>query len=146
MDAANSKKTVVGRPFVKGQSGNPSGRPKLPAELKTKLRKGADKGIAYWLELVSDGEAKPEYRIRAAENLVAYAYGKPAQAVDITTDAVTIKETLNERLEVVSRALTAPPEAITQLLAAQQCIYAEQKEPDIVNEYSETNENMQKSE
>jgi phage terminase small subunit len=66
--------------------------------------------------------------------------------LNVSSDNITLKETLNDRLEVVSRALTAPPEAITQLLAAQQCIYSADKGPDIVHDYSETNENMQKSE
>src|SRR5690606_29501198 len=39
--------------------------------------------------------------------------------LNVSSDNVTLRETLNDRLEVVSRALTAPPEAITQLLAAQ---------------------------
>lgn len=66
--------------------------------------------------------------------------------LNVSSDNVTLRETLNDRLEVVSRALTAPPEAITKLLAAQQCIYAADKEPEIVHTYTETNENMQKSE
>jgi phage terminase small subunit len=66
--------------------------------------------------------------------------------INVSSDNITLKETLSDRLEVVSRALTAPPEAIAKLLAAQQCIYADSKEPDIVNEYSESDENIQKSE
>ena len=66
--------------------------------------------------------------------------------LNVSSDNVTLRETLNDRLEVVSRALTAPPEAITKLLAAQQCIYPEQKEPDVVHDYTETNENIQNNE
>lgn len=145
MGAANSKKTV-GRPFVKGQSGNPSGRPKMPKEVKEAFKAASPEALKTLKKILTDPAAKDSDRIRAAEIILDRAYGKPAQAVDITTDTVTIKETITDRLEVVSRALTAPPEAITRLLAAQQCIYADSKGPDIVNEYSESDENIQKSE
>lgn len=145
MGAANSKKTV-GRPFVKGQSGNPNGRPKMPKDLKEAFKAASPKALEILKKILADPEAKDGDRLRAAEIILDRAYGKPAQAVDITTDTVMIQETLNDRLEVVSRALTAPPEAITQLLAAQQCIYADSKEPDIVHEYTETAENIQNNE
>ena len=145
MGAAISKKTV-GRPFVKGQSGNPNGRPKMPKDLKEAFKAASPKALEILKKILADPEAKDSDRLRAAEIILDRAYGKPAQAVDITTDTVMIQETLNDRLEVVSRALTAPPEAITKLLAAQQCIYADSKGPDIVNTYSETAENIQKSE
>jgi hypothetical protein len=145
MGAAISKKTV-GRPFVKGQSGNPNGRPKMPKDLKEAFKAASPKALEILKKILADPEAKDSDRLRAAEIILDRAYGKPAQSVDITTDTVTIQETLNERLEVVSRALTAPPEAITQLLAAQQCIYSADKGPDVVNNHSESTENIQKSE
>lgn len=36
MPAANSEEVVRGRPFKPGQSGNPSGRPKVPEDVKMK--------------------------------------------------------------------------------------------------------------
>jgi hypothetical protein len=134
------------KPFKPGQSGNPAGRPKMPKDLKEAFKAASPKALEILKKILADPAAKDNDRLRAAEIILDRAYGKPAQAVDITTDAVTIKETLNERLEVVSRALTAPPEAITRLLAAQQCIYADSKEPDIVHDYSDTAENMQNNE
>ncbi len=134
------------KPFKPGQSGNPAGRPKMPKEVKEAFRKATPEAVKILKQILLNPEARDTDRLRAAEIILDRAYGKPAQAVDITTDTVTIKETLSDRLEVVSRALTAPPEAITRLLAAQQCIYSADKEPDIVHDYSKTDENIQKSE
>jgi chaperonin GroEL (HSP60 family) len=145
MGAAISKK-AVGRPFVKGQSGNPNGRPKMPKDLKEAFKAASPKALEILKKILADPAAKDSDRLRAAEIILDRAYGKPAQAVDITTDAVMISETLDDRLEVVSRALTAPPEAITRLLAAQQCIYSADKGPDIVHDYTETAENIQNNE
>lgn len=38
MIAGNSEQTVRGRPFQKGESGNPSGRPKVPQEVRDAIR------------------------------------------------------------------------------------------------------------
>ena len=69
-------------PFVKGQSGNPGGRIKLPEEFRIKARKVVDlKVIQFWEEEI---DSRGPNAIKASELLVAYAYGKPSQAVELT--------------------------------------------------------------
>lgn len=84
--------------FQKGQSGNPSGRPKIAEEFRKRALKLVDeKVLAAWedeielrprevitqagpFEMVSRGK---EW-MRASELIAAYALGKPAQAVEVS--------------------------------------------------------------
>lgn len=69
-------------PFVKGQSGNPTGRAKVDAAFKDRARKVADEVvIQYWEREVR--EEGPN-AMKASELLSAYAYGKPSQAVELS--------------------------------------------------------------
>lgn len=83
--------------FAKGTSGNPGGRPKLLAELKEKIQARGDElvdklfAIAFeqpkarkvGRRVVLDG-ASPKERVMAIEKLLAYGYGKPVQAVELS--------------------------------------------------------------
>ena len=78
--AANSGKTARGRPFQKGQSGNPSGRPKQTQEQKDALARIKDLApvAVEWLrEVLTHEKTKPEIRLRAIEMVLDRAYGKP---------------------------------------------------------------------
>lgn len=67
-------------PFVKGQSGNPSGRPKEDNEVKRLARshsKAAIRRLAFWLK--SDN---PKASVAAAMALLDRGYGKAPQAIE----------------------------------------------------------------
>ena len=66
-----------------GQSGNPSGRPKVMAEIRELARKkgpGAFRRIV-WLARKAEDE---RVRLRANEVILERAYGKPTENVDLT--------------------------------------------------------------
>lgn len=69
-------------PFVKGRSGNPGGRIRLPEEFKARAKSIVDKHvISYWEREVTCGGPNA---MKASELLSAYAYGKPSQAVEVS--------------------------------------------------------------
>lgn len=71
--------------FVKGNKSG--GRPRLPEELKADFRAAAPRALEVLLDILNDDEAAARDRIRAAEIILDRGYGKPAQAVELSTDA-----------------------------------------------------------
>lgn len=81
-NTGNSGKTVPPglKPFKKGQSGNPNGRPKVAEEFREGCRRILDaKVLKRWeREIDEDG---PDW-VKASELIAGYAVGKPSQAVE----------------------------------------------------------------
>lgn len=69
--------------FKPGQSGNPSGRPRIPEEVKEAFRAASGDACRVLCDIVNDFSAKDSDRIRAAEVILDRAWGKPVQAVDV---------------------------------------------------------------
>jgi hypothetical protein len=68
--------------FVKGQSGNPGGRPKLINELRERALKAVDEVVLkYWRDQV---ETDGPNAAKCSELLAAYGLGKPSQQVEHT--------------------------------------------------------------
>lgn len=88
--AANSEKTARGRgrPFQKGQSGNPKGRPKQTPEQKDALqqiRALAPAAADRLREIINDPETKLDIQLRAIDIVLDRAYGKAAAQVNVST-------------------------------------------------------------
>jgi hypothetical protein len=102
--AENSKETATkkrgrgpGKVFKPGQSGNPGGRPKLLKELKDKIQLRGDELVEKLFSIAVDppkvrktgrkvfidGPSARE-RVMAIEKLLAYAYGRPVLAVEVS--------------------------------------------------------------
>ncbi len=71
-----SAKRVVGRPFKKGQSGNPSGRPKIVAHVRELAREHTADAIATLAEIMNEKLEHPAARVAACKELLDRGYGK----------------------------------------------------------------------
>jgi hypothetical protein len=85
-------------PFVKGQSGNPGGRPKkrtLESIVEKAMAEKNEYGQTYEYAIVIKVRDKAtEGDLNAVKILWEYYYGKPAQQVDMTSNGQTITPTI----------------------------------------------------
>jgi hypothetical protein len=66
-----------GRPFPKGTSGNPGGRPKAVRELLEVARSAVPRALAFATKLLDDTKAEARVRLDAAKFVCAYGLGAP---------------------------------------------------------------------
>lgn len=75
---------VIGRPFQKGQSGNPTGR-RNHKEIDALAREHCPEAIARVVQIMRSSRSGREV-IAAAQLLLERGYGKPVQAVALSGD------------------------------------------------------------
>ena len=85
--AATARNLQNLKPFPKGQSGNPAGRPRIIGEIRDLARTHAEDAIAALAEIAADRSAPPSARVSAASELLNRGYGRPPQAVAIAGPA-----------------------------------------------------------
>lgn len=74
-----SSKRIVGRPFEKGRSGNPGGRPKEVAEVRDLAREHTTQAIETLVRWMQSDNAKAS--VAAANVLLDRGWGKPSQPI-----------------------------------------------------------------
>ena len=84
--------------FQKGQSGNPSGRPKLPEELRARVRTLSGPAVDVLERCLNDPD--PHVQLKAAAALLDRAWGRPAQDVNLTTKKDASQEHLAALVDI----------------------------------------------
>ena len=70
-----------GKPFEKGKSGNPGGRPKVVGEVRELARTHTGEAVETLVSIMKNPKAAPAARVSAANALLDRGYGKPPQHI-----------------------------------------------------------------
>ncbi len=100
MKKKKTSKTV----WKKGQSGNPGGRPRMPDDVKEAFRAMTPRAIKVLAGILDDEKMDPRVRLRAVEQVLDRAIGRPVDAVALASLALSRDGSAVEVLELVRLA------------------------------------------
>ena len=101
-------------PFQKGQSGNPSGRPKVVITIRDLARKHGKTAINTLATICKDEKQSPAARVAAANSLLDRGYGRAPQHIDDDhQDKAAVSDPVaHEILEKIRAQIKAGPVAL----------------------------------
>ena len=91
-----------GRPFPKGASGNPGGRPKVLGDVQELARQKSTEAITTLANIMHDEKAPPAARVASANALLDRGYGKPTQPISQTLTKVDPSSISDEELAAIA--------------------------------------------
>ena len=92
-----------GRPFQKGTSGNPGGRPRVLADVQELARERSPEAINILAKVMRDEKAPPAARVAAANALLDRGYGTPTQPISQTLTKIDPSTMSDEELAAIIR-------------------------------------------
>ena len=92
-----------GRPFQKGVSGNPGGRPKVLGDVQELARQQSPQAINTLAVIMGDEKAPAAARVAAANALLDRGYGKPTQPISQTLEKIDPRTITDEELVAIVR-------------------------------------------
>jgi hypothetical protein len=90
---------MPGRPFVKGESGNPGGRPAALREFRDKAQKLSDIALATLVKALTSEDGRT--RVIAAKEILDRAWGKATQTIAGPDGGPVAIDTSNALLEAL---------------------------------------------
>jgi hypothetical protein len=79
--------------FVKGQSGNPGGRPKQDDELRELAKAQTAEALKTLAQVMRSKKSPAAARVMAANSILDRGYGKPAQQIGLSGEvAITMAD------------------------------------------------------
>ena len=109
-----------GKPFPKGCSGNPGGKPKNPkairdrqvmADVKELSRLEGPEAVRQLAAIMKDERAPHAARVSAANSLLDRGYGRPPQSVDVTANVSAVLPQERAR-DIIARRLASIAERL----------------------------------
>lgn len=75
---------MAGKPFVKGKSGNPGGRPKIMRDITAAAQGHSRAAISTLARIAMDAKAPEAAQIAASVALLDRGFGRPAQRQEVS--------------------------------------------------------------
>src|SRR5215470_17777923 len=99
---AKPKRKPRGKPFQKGQSGNPGGRPKQVHEITALAHEFSEEAILKLAELMRGKGVPPKTVIAAINSLLDRGIGKPMQATGVEPPMLEAPRTGDDAKDVTA--------------------------------------------
>ena len=105
--AEQPRRRGPGRPFKKGESGNPAGSKPRDPELQALAREYSVPALRKIVAIMESPETEDDTALRAAGMIIDRGYGKAAQVVDVERLDVMTDAELNKKIREAAAELRA---------------------------------------
>jgi hypothetical protein len=107
---SEARRRGPGRPWAKGESGNPGGRPKMERTILELAREHTEDAMRTLIDIAKDRKAPPSARVGAAQAILDRGWGRATQVIDATVRSELTVEEIDARLAALVAGLAAADE------------------------------------